>query len=306
MKRADLYIRVSTDEQADKGYSQRDQEERLKRFCTTNKITVGQIIYEDHSAKTFNRPEWIKLLNSLKKLDDLGIAENTIVVWTTDNGAEVFSWPDGGTTPFKGEKNTNWEGGYRVPLVMRWPGVIKPGTEINEITSHEDLVPTLVAAAGEASVKEKLLAGYAASGKTFKVHLDGYDQRELLAGTGPSKRHEYFYWTDDGNLAGLRYNKWKLSFLEQRSEGLDVWQDPLVVLRFPKLFDIKADPFERAQSDAGDYARWRVEHAFALVPAQAFVARHLATYRDFPPRQKPGSFSLDQVLSKLQEQPTKQ
>lgn len=242
----------------------------------------------------------------LKKLDDLGIAENTIVVWTTDNGAEVFSWPDGGTTPFKGEKNTNWEGGYRVPLVMRWPGVIKPGTEINEITSHEDLVPTLVAAAGEASVKEKLLAGYAASGKTFKVHLDGYDQRELLAGTGPSKRHEYFYWTDDGNLAGLRYNKWKLSFLEQRSEGLDVWQDPLVVLRFPKLFDIKADPFERAQSDAGDYARWRVEHAFALVPAQAFVARHLATYRDFPPRQKPGSFSLDQVLSKLQEQPTKQ
>jgi arylsulfatase A-like enzyme len=242
----------------------------------------------------------------LKKLDDLGIAENTIVVWTTDNGAEVFSWPDGGTTPFKGEKNTNWEGGYRVPFVMRWPGVIKPGTEVNEITSHEDLVPTLVAAAGEPDVKAKLLTGYAASGKTFKVHLDGYDQRDLLAGTGPSKRHEYFYWTDDGNLAGLRYNRWKLAFLEQRSEGLDVWQDPLVVLRFPKLIDLRADPFERAQSDAGDYARWRVEHAFALVPAQAFVATHLATYRDFPPRQKPGSFSLDQVLAKLQEQTSKQ
>jgi arylsulfatase A-like enzyme len=242
----------------------------------------------------------------LKKLDDLGIADNTIVVWTTDNGAEAFSWPDGGTTPFKGEKNTNWEGGYRVPCVMRWPGVIKPGTEINEITSHEDFVPTLVAAAGEGTVKDKLLAGYAASGKNFKVHLDGYDQRDLVSGKGPSKREEYFYWTDDGNLAGLRYNKWKLAFLEQRSEGLDVWQDPLVVLRFPKLFDLKADPFERAQTDAGDYARWRVEHAFALVPAQAFVARHLATYRDYPPRQKPGSFSLDQVLAKLHEQPTKQ
>jgi arylsulfatase A-like enzyme len=241
----------------------------------------------------------------LKKLDDLGIAENTIVIWTTDNGAEVFSWPDGGTTPFKGEKNTNWEGGYRVPFVMRWPGVIKPGTEINDITSHEDLVPTLVAAAGEPTVKEKLLTGYAASGKTFKVHLDGYDQRELLAGTGPSKRHEYFYWTDDGNLAGLRYNRWKLAFLEQRSEGLDVWQDPLVVLRFPKLMDLRADPFERAQTDAGDYGRWRVEHAFAMVPAQAFVARHLATYRDYPPRQKPGSFSLDQVLAKLQEHSNK-
>jgi len=242
----------------------------------------------------------------LKKLDDLGIADNTIVVWTTDNGAEVFSWPDGGTTPFKGEKNTNWEGGYRVPCVMRWPGVIKPGTEINEITSHEDFVPTLVAAAGEGTVKEKLLAGYAASGKNFKVHLDGYDQRDLLSGKGLGKREEYFYWTDDGNLAGLRYNKWKLAFLEQRSEGLDVWQDPLVVLRFPKLFDLKADPFERAQTDAGDYARWRVEHAFALVPAQAFVAKHLATYRDYPPRQKPGSFSLDQVLAKLHEQPSKQ
>ena len=237
----------------------------------------------------------------LKKLDDLGIADNTIVVWTTDNGAEVFSWPDGGTTPFRGEKNTNWEGGYRVPLVMRWPGVIKPGTEINQITSHEDFVPTLVAAAGEPKVKEKLLAGYQAAGKNFKVHLDGYDQRDLLAGTGPNKRQEYFYWTDDGSLAGLRYNHWKVVFMEQRSEGLDVWQDPLVTLRFPKLFDIRADPFERAQSDAGDYARWRVEHAFVLVPAQAYVAQHLATYREFPPRQKPGSFSLDQVLEKLQQ-----
>ena len=175
----------------------------------------------------------------LKKLDDLGIADNTIVLWTTDNGAEVFSWPDGGTTPFKGEKNTNWEGGYRVPCAMRWPGVVKPGTEINHITSHEDWVPTLVAAAGEPNVKDKLLAGYQAAGKTFKVHLDGYDQRDVLAGTGPGKRMEYFYWTDDGNLAGLRYDRWKLVFMEQRAEGLSVWENPLIPLRFPKLFDLQ-------------------------------------------------------------------
>lgn len=235
----------------------------------------------------------------LKKLDDLGIADNTIVLWTTDNGAEVFSWPDGGTTPFKGEKNTNWEGGYRVPCLMRWPGVIKPGTEINHITSHEDWVPTLVAAAGEPNVKEKLLTGYQAAGKTFKVHLDGYDQRDVLAGTGPGKRAEYFYWTDDGNLAGLRYDRWKIVFLEQRAEGLAVWENPLIPLRFPKLFDLRADPFERAQTDAGDYARWRVERAFALVPAQAYVAQHIKTYVDYPPRQRPGTFSLDHALAQL-------
>jgi arylsulfatase len=237
----------------------------------------------------------------LKQLDDLGIADNTIVLWTTDNGAEEFSWPDGGTTPFRGEKNENWEGGYRVPGLIRWPGVVKPGTEINDIVSHEDWVPTFVAAAGEPNVTEKLLTGYDAAGKTFKVHLDGYDQRELLAGAGPSKRKEYFYWTDDGNLAGLRYERWKIVFMEQRAHGLDVWQDPLVTLRFPKLFDIRADPFEAADRDAGDYDRWRVERAFVLVPAQAFVGRHLATYQEFPPRQKPGSFSLEEVLAKLQE-----
>jgi arylsulfatase len=235
----------------------------------------------------------------LKKLDDLGIADNTIVVWTTDNGAEEFSWPDGGTTPFKGEKNTNWEGGYRVPCVMRWPGVIKPGTEINHITSHEDFVPTLVAAAGDPNVTEKLLKGADFGGKNFKVHLDGYNQRDVLAGTGEGKRKEYFYWTDDGNLACLRYDRWKMVFMEQRAEGLDVWQDPLITLRFPKLIDLRADPFEKAMTTAGEYKRWRVEHAFVLVPAQAFVAAHLKTYVEFPPRQKPGSFSLDHVLDKL-------
>ncbi|MBY3325693.1 arylsulfatase [Rhizobium laguerreae] len=237
----------------------------------------------------------------LDQLDELGIAENTIAVWTTDNGAEVFSWPDGGTTPFHGEKNTNWEGGYRVPGMVRWPGIVKPGTEINEIVSHEDWLPTLVAAAGEPDIAAKLLAGYEAAGKTFNVHLDGYNQRNLFDGTGPGARKEYFYWTDEGNLAGLRYDRWKLVFMEQRAEGLDVWQDPLITLRFPKLIDLRADPFEIAQHATGDYARWRVEHAFALVPAQAFVAKHLQTYVKYPPRQAPGSFSLDHVLEKLQQ-----
>ncbi|PWK72628.1 arylsulfatase [Aminobacter sp. AP02] len=237
----------------------------------------------------------------LQQLDDLGIADNTILLFTTDNGAEVFGWPDGGTTPFRGEKNTNWEGGYRVPGMIRWPGVVKPGTEINDIFSHEDWVPTLVAAAGEPAVTEKLLTGYDAAGKTFKVHLDGYDQHDVLAGTGPTLRKEYYYWTDDGNLAALRYDRWKLVFLEQRASGLDVWQDPLVPLRLPKLFDIRADPFEMADRDSGEYIKWRAERLFALGPAQEFVANHLKTYVDFPPRQKPGSFSLDQVLQNLQE-----
>lgn len=237
----------------------------------------------------------------LDQLDALGIADNTIVIYTTDNGAEAFSWPDGGTTPFHGEKNTNWEGGYRVPGMIRWPGVIAPGTEINGIVSHEDWLPTLVAAAGEPDVKEKLLTGYDAAGKNFKVHLDGYDQYDLLAGTGPTKRKEFFYWTDDGNLAALRYDAWKLVFMEQRAEGLEVWQDPLVTLRFPKLINLRTDPFEIAQHVSGEYDKWRVEHAFVLMPAQAIVGEHLQTFVEFPPRQKPGTFALDEVLAKLQE-----
>jgi arylsulfatase A-like enzyme len=237
----------------------------------------------------------------LKQLDDLGIADNTIVLYTTDNGAEVFSWPDGGTTPFHGEKNASWEGGYRVPGMIRWPGVVKPGTEINDIVSHEDWVPTLVAAAGEPNVTQKLLTGYQAAGKTFTVHLDGYDQRDLLAGTGPGKRRAFFYWTDDGNLAALRYDRWKILFLEQRAIGLSVWQDPLVPLRLPKLMDMRADPFERAESDSGAYDDWRIRRGYVLAPAQDFVGEHLQTYAAFPPRQKPGSFSLDQVMAKLQE-----
>jgi arylsulfatase len=240
----------------------------------------------------------------LKKLDDLGIAQNTIVIYTTDNGAEVFSWPDGGTTPFRGEKNTNWEGGYRVPALVRWPGLVPPKSEINEIFSAEDWATTLVAAAGEPEIKQKLLQGYEAAGKTFKVHLDGYDQRDLLAGKGPDQRHEFFYWTDDGNLAGLRYDQWKAVFLEQKAEGLNVWGEPLIQRRLPWLFSLRSDPLERAQHESGDYVRWFVEHAFLLLPAQKLVGQHLQTFREFPPRQRPGSFSVEQALEMLRLPPS--
>ena len=240
----------------------------------------------------------------LRKLDDLGIADNTIVIYTTDNGAEAFSWPDGGTTPFRGEKNTNWEGGYRVPALIRWPGLVPARTEINDLFSAEDWATTLVAAAGEPDIKNKLLEGYSAAGKTFKVHLDGYDQRDVLARKGPNKRREFFYWTDDGNLNGLRYDDWKAVFMEQRAHGLDVWAEPMVPLRLPRLFNLRSDPFERSQHEAGNYVKWFVEHAFVLLPAQTIVAEHLASYQDFPPRQRPGSFSIDRVMEKLRNPPS--
>jgi arylsulfatase A-like enzyme len=236
----------------------------------------------------------------LKKLDDLGIADNTIVIFTSDNGAEAMSWPDGGTTPFRGEKNTSWEGGYRVPFLIRWPGTIKPGTVINDIASHEDWVPTLVAAAGVPDVKEKLLAGYKAGDSTFKVHLDGYNLMPYLKGeTQEDPRHEFLYWTDDGDLAALRYDRWKLMFLEQRSHGFDVWQEPFVQLRVPKLMDMHADPFERAEYEGIDYSHWRLDRVYLLTPAQAYVAKWLSSFREFPPRQRPASFSLDQVIKQL-------
>jgi arylsulfatase len=237
----------------------------------------------------------------LKKLDELGIANNTIVMYSTDNGAEKFTWPDGGQSPFRGEKNTNWEGGYRVPCAIRWPGVITPGTVLNDIFAHEDMLPTLLAAAGDANVKEKLLKGMQVGNKTFKVHLDGYNITDALAGKGPSPRHEFFYFNDDGSLVGLRYDQWKVVFAEQREHGLNVWEEPFVGLRFPKLFNLRSDPFETADHEGMDYNRWRVEHLFVLVPAQQFVGKFLGTFKDYPPSQKPGSFSIDGALEALQK-----
>jgi arylsulfatase len=236
----------------------------------------------------------------LNKLKELGLEENTIVMYSTDNGAEVASWPDGGATPFRGEKNTNWEGGYRVPTVMRWPGVIKPGTVLNDIFAHEDMLPTLVAAAGVPDVKEKLKKGMKVGSSTFKVHLDGYNITDALAGKTPSPRNEFFYFNDEGSLVALRFNQWKLVFAEQRAHGFSVWQEPFVTLRFPRLFNIRSDPFEAAEHSM-EYWRWRVEHAFLLVPAQQYVGQFLSTFKEFPPRQKAGSFSLDAVLNSLQQ-----
>jgi arylsulfatase len=238
----------------------------------------------------------------LDKLDELSIADNTIVMYSTDNGAEVFSWPDGGTAPFRGEKNDNWEGGFRVPLFVKWPGLIKPGSRSNAIIAHEDWFPTLLAAVGDTDIKEKLKKGATIGNKNYKVHLDGYNFLPYFKGDmkeGPRK--EFFYFSDTGDLLNLRYNQWKLVFAEQRAHGFEVWQEPFTFLRVPKLFNLRSDPFERADHEAPGYADWRVRRLYALVPAQAYVAQFLSTFRDFPPRQTPASFTIDQVMEKLQQ-----
>jgi arylsulfatase len=240
----------------------------------------------------------------LDKLHELGLDENTIVMYSTDNGAEKFTWPDGGTSPFRGEKNENWEGGYRVPCAIRWPGVIKPGTIDNDVFSHEDMLPTLLAAAGVPDVKEQLLKGMKVGAKTFKVHLDGYNITDALAGKAPDPRHEFFYWSDDGSLVALRYDNWKIVFQEQRAEGMAVWEEPFVPLRLPKIFNLRSDPFEEADHVAMDYGHWRIDRVFLLVPAQEYVAKYIASFKEFPPSQKVGSFSLDKVLQTLQAAPS--
>ncbi len=240
----------------------------------------------------------------LQKLDELGITENTIVFYSTDNGAEVMSWPDGGMIPFRSEKNATWEGGFRVPAMVRWPGKIPAGVISNGIFSHQDWLPTVLAAAGEPDIKEKLLRGHRAAGKSFLVHLDGYNQLDMLLGNGPSARKEMFYFTDDGSLSALRYNDWKVLFSIQEAHGFEVWVRPFTTLRLPKLFNLRRDPFERADEEAFGYDKWMIDRLFVFVPAQAIVGRFLSTFRDFPPRQKPSSFTIDQVLDKLQEPAT--
>jgi arylsulfatase len=236
----------------------------------------------------------------LAKLKELGLEDNTIVMYSTDNGAETFTWPDGGTTMFRGEKNTNWEGGYRVPTLIRWPGVIKPGTLINDIGAHEDMLPTLLAAAGDPKVAEDLKKGKRVGNRTYKVHLDGYDLMPALRGEGEWPRREFIYWTDDGSVAALRYNQWKITFLKQNAEGLKVWQQPFEQLRAPLLTDLRADPFERAEEEnAMGFQRWYLERMFTIAPAAAYVGRWLQSFKEFPPRQKPGSFNLERVMESV-------
>jgi arylsulfatase A-like enzyme len=245
----------------------------------------------------------------LKKLDDLGIADNTIVFYSTDNGPHQNTWPDAGTTPFRSEKNTNWEGGWRVPAMVRWPDHIKPGSVSNDIMHHMDWLPTFLAAAGEPDIKQKLLDGDTVNGTTYKVHLDGYNSLPYLTGQeekGPRK--DIFYFSDDGDLMALRYEDWKIVFMEQRVQGtLEIWANPFTPLRVPKIFNLRRDPYERADITSNTYYDWMLSRAYALVPAQAYVGKFLETFKEFPPRQKPASFTvggqmeaLEKSLSKLQ------
>ena len=238
----------------------------------------------------------------LAKLDELGIADNTIIMYSSDNGAEVFTWPDGGSTMFANEKGTTWEGGFRVPTMIRWPGVIKPGTVINDLCAHEDMLPTLLAAVGDTTVKEDLLKGKQVGDMNYKVHLDGYNLLPFLKGEEKvTPRKEFLYWTDDGNIAALRYNDWKIHFMIQESHGVRVWQDPFTIVRMPMLMNLRSDPFERAWHESIGYDKWALERVFMVAPAGAIVGQWLQSFKDFPPRQKPGSFNLSNVMESIKK-----
>ncbi|MFC9530005.1 arylsulfatase [Streptomyces sp. NPDC056975] len=237
----------------------------------------------------------------LALLDELGIADNTIVVYSTDNGPHANTWPDAATTPFRSEKNTNWEGAFRVPAMVRWPGMIEAGTVSNEIVSGLDWLPTFAAAAGDPNIVKELKAGCTLDGLDYKVHLDGYNLLPYLTGQEEgSPRREFFYFSDDGELTALRYDNWKLVFMEQRAPGtLQIWAEPFTPLRVPKLFNLRTDPFERADSTSNIYFDWLLSHVFLLVPAQRVVGEFLETFKEFPPRQKAASFTIDQVFASL-------
>lgn len=235
----------------------------------------------------------------LAKLDELGVADDTIVVFTTDNGAEKCTWPDGGATPFRGEKDTNWEGGWRVPCVMRWPGVMKSGQVINDIVSLQDFIPTFAAAAGEPNLVDKVKNGYEIAGKSYKVHLDGYDLGPFLKGEAKCPREGFLYWSDDGDLLALRVNQYKIHFKEQTAEGLQAWRVPFADMRVPKIFNLRADPFEAGEISI-KYDLWMINDAnFVMYAAQPIVGKWLESFKEFPPRAKSASFSIDQVVDAL-------
>ncbi|MGW1346845.1 arylsulfatase [Kribbella sp. NPDC002412] len=238
----------------------------------------------------------------LDQLDELGIADNTIVVYSTDNGPHMNTWPDGGMTPFRSEKNTNWEGAFRVPELVRWPGRIPAGVVSNEIIQHHDWLPTLVAAAGDPDIVEKLKAGHTAGDKSFRVHIDGYNLLPYLTGeTDQSPRQGMVYFSDDGDLVAVRFDNWKVVFMEQRAEGtLRIWAEPFVPLRVPKLFNLRTDPYERADVTSNTYYDFLLDNAYLVFSASQLIGEFLATFQDFPPRQRAASFTIDQALEKLQ------
>jgi arylsulfatase A-like enzyme len=239
----------------------------------------------------------------LKAVDDLGIGNDTIVLYTTDNGPHQNSWPDAGTTPFRSEKNTNWEGAFRVPCLVRWPGRIQPGSISNEIFSGLDWLPTLMAAAGDPGIKDKLLKGHQAGAKTFKVHLDGYNQLPYLTGQQDRRRKEFFYFNDDGDVVSVRYENWKLVFEEQRAQGtLRIWAEPFTKLRVPKVFDLRSDPYERADITSNTfYDFFMADGAAPFIASQSIVAGFLDTFKEYPPSQRPSSFSIDQLVERMQQ-----
>jgi arylsulfatase len=271
-------------------------EERMaeirERYPKADEYTCGMIEHDMHVGQF------------LDLLDELGIADNTVVQYSTDNGPHMNTWPDGAATPFQGEKNTNWEGGWRVPCLVRWPGVIEPGSVSNGIVHHMDWLPTFLAAAGKGDVKDDLLDGYESSalGRSYRVHLDGYDLTEHLKDPQnvPSPRQEVFYFSDTGDLTALRYGDWKLVFMEQKKKDtLRCWIEPWTPLRIPLIFNLRRDPYERAYFTSNTYYDWMLDRAYMLVPAQSYVASFLKSFEEYPPRQKPGSFTIDKVMEQL-------
>ena len=258
----------------------------------------GKSGQDDYSDRMVTHDEQIGQM--LDKLDELGIADNTIVMYSTDNGPENDTWPDGANTPFRSQKDTNWEGGWRGPSFIRWPGKIKAGSVLNGLVSHVDLLPTLLAAAGDPDVKEKLLGGYKVGDKTFKVHLDGYNMIPYLTGQAKeSPRPAVFYFSDDGELMAVRHGDWKLVFAMQTAFQMNVWAQPLVKLRVPHIFNLRRDPFERADYNSNTYWDWMVDHVPQLYAVQALVAQQIEGFVKYPPRQKPASFNLDEVMAKV-------
>ena len=238
----------------------------------------------------------------LARLDELDIADNTIVMYSTDNGPHYNSWPDAGITPFRSEKNTNWEGGWRVPAFVRWPGKFKAGTVLNGIASNLDWLPTLLAAAGEPDINAKLLKGYKAGSKTFKVHIDGFNMLPYFMGKVTESPRTYFaYVNDDGRLVALRTGDWKIVFEEQRAKQMACWGEPFVHLRMPKLFHLRRDPFERADENSNTYWDWFIDHMFVLYASQTLVMQQIMSFKEFPPRQKPMAYNLDQVMDLLKD-----
>jgi arylsulfatase len=295
---------------AAKDYIQRQAKSGAPFFCWWNATrmhfrthmkqeSLGKSGQDEYSDGMVEHDGHVGVL--LAALDDLGIADDTIVLYSTDNGPHYNTWPDAGTTPFRSEKNSNWEGAYRVPAFVRWPGKFPAGTTLNGLVAHEDWLPTFAAAAGDATIKDKLAKGVTLGGRSYRNFIDGYNQLDHLSGKVPqSPRNEFFYVNDDGQIVAIRYSDWKAVFLENRGEAFEVWREPFTELRVPLLFNLRRDPFEKAQHNASVYNDWFIDHAFVVVPLQQIAGRFLMSMKEYPPSQTPGSFNLDKIQKQIE------